>query len=239
MAYIFKKTIFREEDQPFVMELPPYRLPTLKSILIHMWLRAEHFLKKMGGVVLVFSVIIWALGKFPQDNAATLLFNEQVATVQQSAVLTAVEKEHAVAQLEGGNQAAQIKNSCIGRIGMAIVPFFKPLGFEWREAVSLLTGFIAKEIVVSSMGVLYASSDGTSANSAALITEVRNHFTPLKGVAFMFFVLLYTPCIVTLVTVVKELHSIPWSIFSVGYQIVLAWVVAFVVFQGGRLIGFN
>jgi len=236
MAYIFKKTLFRGEEHPFVMELPPYRLPTMRSLLIHMWLKAEHFLKKMGGVVLVFSVVIWVLGKFPVDTRSNADFSSKIDATITSSHLTVSEKEHRIAALKSAQATAQIKYSCIGRVGTAMEPVFKPIGFEWRETVALLTGFIAKEIVVSSMGVLYANGE-TSSDDQSLVNEIRKHFTPLKGFAFMFFVLLYTPCIVALITVIRELHSIPWSIFSVTYQIVLAWIVAFVVYQGGRLIG--
>jgi len=236
MAYIFKKTLFRGEEHPFVMELPPYRLPTFKSLVIHMWLRAEHFLKKMGGVVLVFSVIIWILGKFPVDHRAEARFSEEQQSITADSTLEPAEKTLRIRRLDAQRTTAQIKYSCIGRIGTTIAPVFKPIGFEWREAVALLTGFIAKEIVVSSMGVLYANGNSASDNES-LATEIRSHFTPLKGFAFMMFVLLYTPCIVALITSIRELHSIKWSIFSVAYQIIFAWITAFAVFQGGRLLG--
>jgi ferrous iron transport protein B len=236
LAYIFKKTLFRGEEHPFVMELPPYRLPTLRSILIHMWLNAGHFLKKMGGVVLVFSIVIWVLGHFPVNNNIAASYTQKIEAVRQNTRLTSAEQTSRIATLQSELKSEQIRYSSIGRIGTAIAPIFKPLGFEWREAVSLLTGFVAKEIVVSSMGVLYAGG-GDSSTDSNLITEIRRHFTPLKGFAFMLFVLLYTPCIVAMVTAMRELHSIRWSIFSVMYQLVLAWVAAFAVYQGGRLIG--
>ncbi len=237
MAHIFKKTLFRGEENPFVMELPPYRLPTFKSILIHMWQRTEHFLKKMGGIVLIVSIIIWALGKFPINKE---LKNElqQKSNLIQTSSLSDNEKSLKIDSLVSFYNSEQIHHSYIGQIGNMIVPFFKPLGFEWQESVSLLTGFITKEVVVSSMGVLYATGNISDRNER-LNAAIRKHFTPLKGVAFMMFVLLYTPCIVALITVIRELNSIRWSIFSVAYQIVLAWGAAFVIYQGGKLIGLH
>lgn len=237
MAFIFSKTIFKGEDQPFVMELPPYRLPTLKSVMIHMWQRAEHFLKKMGGVVLVFSIIIWVLGKFPQNKELENSYETLINFVKSSTELTEQQKNQQVSELETAMNTELIRRSYIGQMGNAIAPVFKPLGFEWREAVSLLTGFVAKEVVVSSMSVLYGSNENGVVDDDKFNSQIAAHFTPLKGFSFMLFVLLYTPCIVALITVIRELHSVKWSIFFVVYQIALAWIVAFGVYQGGRLIG--
>ena len=237
MAYIFKKTLFKGEDHPFVMELPPYRLPTIKSVLIHMWQRAGHFLKKMGGVVLIVSIIIWALGKFPINKTLENDYLQKSNLIKTSS-LSENDRSLKIDSLKTAYNSEQVHESYIGQIGDVFVPFFKPLGFEWQEAVALLTGFIAKEVVVSSMGVLYATGNDGDRNER-LSAAIKVHFTPLKGLAFMMFVLLYTPCIVTLVTVVKELKSVRWSIFSVVYQIVLAWGVAFAIYQGGKIIGLN
>ena len=239
MAWIFRKTLFRGEDHPFVMELPPYRLPTFRSVLIHMWQRAEHFLKKMGGVVLVFSVIIWALSKFPHDHSLEEAYMGQITAVENSSTLNPEEKNEQINRMKSEMKTELVKKTSIGRIGTFIAPVFKPMGFEWREAVALLTGFVAKEVVVSTMGVLYQSDENGIVDNERLHSEIARTFSPLKGIAFMFFVLLYVPCIVALVTVIKELRSVKWSIFSVVYQLVLAWVVAAAVFQGGRLLGFQ
>lgn len=237
MAYIFKKTLFKGDEQPFVMELPPYRLPTFRSVLIHMWQRAEHFLKKMGGVVLVFSIILWVLSNYPVNSEIEESYNGKIDSVRISTELSSEQKESKTGVLESEMRLEQLKYTGIGRIGMALEPFFRPLGFKWRESVSLLTGFVAKEVIVSSMGVLYLADDSELDRDQRLKTAIANHFTPLKGFAFMFFVLLYTPCVVALITVIRELKSVKWSIFSVVYQIALAWVVTFAIYQGGRLIG--
>lgn len=237
MAYIFKKTLFKGDEQPFVMELPPYRLPTFRSVLIHMWQRAEHFLKKMGGVVLVFSIILWVLSNYPVNSELEENYNSKIDSVKVSTELSSEYKKTQIKNLESELRIEQLKYTGIGRIGMGLEPFFRPLGFKWREAVSLLTGFVAKEVIVSSMGVLYLADDSELNRDQRLETAVAQHFTPLKGFAFMLFVLLYTPCVVALITVIRELHSVKWSIFSVVYQIALAWIVTFIVYQGGKLIG--
>ncbi len=238
MGFVFKHTLFRKkEDFPFVMELPPYRLPTLKSVLIHMWQKAEHYLKKMGGVVLVFSVILWFAGAFPKAPQIEETFDAQIETVTANTSLSEEEKEEQVASLESGKISAVMKQTYIGRVGRFFEPLVKPLGFDWRGAVSLITGFVAKEVVVGSMGVLYAVGEEEDEESESLREKIAENFTPLTAFAFMLFVLLYTPCVVALVTVIRELKSIKWSTFSVVYQLALAWTAAFIVYQVGRVLG--
>jgi ferrous iron transport protein B len=131
-----------------------------------------------------------------------------------------------------------MEKTVIGRIGKFIEPVVKPFGTDWRGAVSLVTGFVAKEIVVSSMGVLYAVGDEQTEESEGLRSTIRNVFTPLSGLAFMLFVLIYTPCLVALTTVIRELKNWRWSVFSVAYQLTFAWTSATIVYQIGRLLGF-
>ncbi len=236
LAWVFKKTLFRGEDVPFVMELPPYRIPTLKSVMIHMWQRAEHYIKKMGGVILVFSIIIWALGKYPVNNQVNDLYDEKIS----SAAVSSLPEEHreaAIAELEARRSQELIEYTYIGRLGKTLEPAVRPLGFKWEGAVALATGFVAKEIVVSTLGVLYATGDDSAEDDVGLQSEIAANFSPLAAFSFMIFVLLYTPCIVALVTVIRELKSIKWSLFSIFYQVGLAWVVSFAVFQLGKLLG--
>jgi ferrous iron transport protein B len=240
MAVIFKHSLFRrEEDYPFVMELPPYRIPTGRSILIHMWQKTEHYLKKMGGVVLLFSVVLWWAGEYPKSPDIEQSFDTRIEQTRNDSGLEIQEREELIKNLELEKHAAVISETYIGRIGRFIEPVVKPFGTDWRGAVSLVTGFVAKEIVVSSMGVLYAVGDEESEESEGLRAKVAQNFTPLSAFAFMLFVLLYIPCLVALVTVIKELKNWKWSLFSVGYQLLFAWSAATLVFQGGRLLGIN
>lgn len=201
MARIFSKFLVKGEDSPFVMELPPYRMPTSKSIMRHTWEKGAQYLKKMGGIIMIASIIIWFLGYYPQHDAY-----ESVAELQ--------------------------KNSYIGQIGKAIEPVIKPLGFDWKLGIGLISGVGAKELVVSTLGVLY-TNEGDVEN---VNLSNRIPITPLVALAYMLFVLIYFPCIATFAAIKQESGSWKWAIFTAGYTTGLAWLVAFTVFQIGSLI---
>ena len=240
MARLFKRFLFNEEDVPFVMELPPYRMPTAKSIMIHMWEKAKQYLHKMGGVILVASIIIWFLGYFPRHNEMGDAFDQQIAEVE-NAELDSKEKTETIAELERLKNMEHQKNSYIGTIGQTIQPVLHPLGFDWKMSVSLLTGMAAKEVVVSTLSVLYT---GEEEDSQALSERIKQDldedgnpvFTPLIALSLMLFVLIYFPCIATISAIVNESGSWKWGIFVIVYTCVLAWIVSFVVYQTGSLI---
>lgn len=201
-GFLFRKTLFRGEPAPFVLELPPYRLPTLNNTLLHVWERVRGFLVKAGTLILAMSIVLWFLQSFDfhfqmtEDNAGSML----------------------------------------GQIGSFLAPLLLPLGFgAWQAAVSLLTGFVAKEALVSSMALFYGFSalDGSGAIAAALSAT----FTPLSAFSFLVFVLLYVPCMAAVATMRRELNSRKWALFSVGWQMFVAYAVSFLVYQGGRLLG--
>jgi ferrous iron transport protein B len=217
MARLFKRFLFNEEDVPFVMELPPYRMPTLKSILIHMWEKAKQYLKKMGGIILFASIIIWFLGYFPLQAGD----NDDTYDHQQ--------------------------DSYIGRLGQTIQPVLQPLGFDWKISVSLLTGMAAKEVVVSTLGVLYTGDErvGEEEKETQKLRERLKQdaypdgspvYTPLVALSLMLFVLIYFPCIATVVAISKEAGSWKWGLFVVVYTCMLAWIVSFIVYQAGTLL---
>jgi ferrous iron transport protein B len=237
MGFLFKHTLFKGEENPFVMELPPYRLPTIRSVAIHMWQKAEHYLKKMGGVVLVFSMILWYMGAFPRTATIDGGFDQKRKAIESSPELTPEDKAQNLSMLESERQSKIMERTYIGRLGKVLEPVVRPLGFDWRGAVALVSGLVAKEVVVSSLGVLYAAGDNVSEHSSELRRELAGHFTPLTAFGFMMFVLLYTPCVVSLVTIIRELKKWYWSVFSVTYQCTFAWIAAFAVFQLGRLAG--
>lgn len=191
VGWIFDKTIFKKDEEPFIIELPEYKMPEMRDLLIHTWRKGESFLKKMGTVIFAASVIIWFLSSF---NFSGL---------------------------------ADINDSFLSYLGKAINPIFIPLGFgTWQNSVSLLTGIVAKEVVVGSMGVLYGGD---------LKSILPGFFNPLSAYAFLVFVLLYTPCISTVAAVKKE-YGGKMMALSIVYQILLAWVVAFIVYSLGNLI---
>lgn len=201
MARIFSKFLVKGEDSPFVMELPPYRMPTSKSIMRHTWEKGAQYLKKMGGIIMIASIIIWFLGYYPRHDA-----HESVAEQQE--------------------------NSYIGQIGKAIEPVIKPLGFDWKLGIGLISGVGAKELVVSTLGVLY-TNEGDVEN---VNLSDRIPITPLVALAYMLFVLIYFPCIATFAAIKQESGSWKWAIFAAGYTTGLAWLIAFTVFQIGSLI---
>jgi len=245
---LFRSTLLKGADAPFVMELPPYRMPMAKSLLIHMWDRSKIFLRKMGQVILLGSVIIWALSTFPRDGS---LQRDFAAEIRQAAAVAEarravagdaesreIEEVYAetVAALRRLEKADRTENSLIGRIGRFVEPVFAPLGIDWRGGVALLSGFVAKEIVVSTLGVLHAvgDSDEESALEKAL---AEAGMTPLSALSMMVFVLLYLPCLATTAAIRRETGSYRWMFFSIGYSTTVAWVAAFLVYQGGRLLG--
>lgn len=200
MARIFSRFIVKGDDAPFVMELPPYRMPTLKSVFRHTWEKGAQYLKKMGGIIMVASIIIWFLGYYPNHNAYT-------------------------------TTAEQQENSYIGQIGKAIEPVIEPLGFDWKMGIGLLSGIGAKELVVSSLGVLYTNNDDI--NSVDLSERIP--ITPLVAYGYMLFILIYFPCVATVAAIKNESGSWKWAAFTICYTTLLAWVVAFLVHQVGSL----
>lgn len=240
MARIFKRTLFKEEEVPFVMELPPYRMPTGKSILIHMWEKARQYLHKMGGVILVASIIIWFLGYFPRHTEKGDIYDKQIAEIEQSETYSETKNE-TLTELQHLKKIEHQQNSYIGRIGQTIQPVLAPLGFDWKMSVSLLTGMAAKEVVVSTLSVLYTGEADDSQALSERLKQDRNAegqlvFTPLIALSLMLFVLIYFPCIATISAIVHEAGSWKWGIFVIVYTCVLAWIVSFIVFQTGSLL---
>lgn len=243
-ARVLRGTVFDGEDIPFVMELPPYRMPTLRSIIRHMWNKAQQYLQKMGTIILLASIVMWFLGYFPRQTEAEELMTERIVLIE-SSQLSDEDKANQISALESAHHQYHQENSWIGRLGKATEPIIAPLGFDWKMGISLLSGMAAKEIVVSTLGVIYTGDgdDGDEATqrlSQRIVSERRADgtpsFTPMVAIAFMLFVLIYFPCIATIVAIGRESGSWRWGAFSVIYSCVLAWAVAFAVFQiGSRL----
>ncbi len=254
---IFKKVLFKSKEAPFVMELPPYRKPTLRTTTIHMWHKGEQYLKKMGGVILIASILIWALGYFPQTTEKTAEYEKEISSMQQKIELLQQNNpatreindlQNRLDNLTLDKESDQHSNSYIGKIGRFIEPVMSPLGFDWKMSVSILTGIAAKEVVVSTMGVLYHADKNADENSETLKTKLRNErftsgekkgeliFTPLVSVSFLLFILIYFPCIAVVAAVKKETGHWKWAAFLVAYTTGLAWIIAFMVYQIGSLI---
>ena len=226
LSRLFSTFVVKGEDTPFVMELPPYRFPTWKAMGRHTWEKGKQYLKKMGGIILFASIIVWALGYFPHDDAL--------------------------------NARQQQEQSYIGRIGKFVEPVFRPQGFDWKIDVGLISGVGAKEIVASTMGVLYSNNDSFSEDDSfndeggkyrTLHRQMTSDLARLHGITykaaepvatltaycFLLFVLLYFPCIATIAAIKGETGSWKWALFAAGYTTLLAWGVSAAVFQIGRL----
>lgn len=214
-AKVMSKTIFRKASEQFVLELPPYRKPTLRNTGVHMWDKSVQYLKKMGSVILAASVIIWLLGYFPRHNSQTRTIDHQIEQVIASSQVMTGENSP-LDELYAQRTAAQQEGSFIATIGKAVAPVLEPLGFDWKVSVCLLTGFAAKETIVSTMGVL-----GTAP------TPDRPIFPLPVAIALIVFVLFYSPCIATIAACAKE-SSGKWALFMVIYTTAIAWISALI-----------
>ena len=201
VARLFSRFLVKGDDTPFVMELPPYRIPTTKSILRHTWEKGAQYLKKMGGIIMIASIIIWFLGYYPNHNAYETVAEQQ-------------------------------ENSYIGQIGKAIEPVIEPLGFDWKLGIGLISGVGAKELVVSTLGVLYTNEEDIE----SVNLSDRIPITPIVALGYMLFVLIYFPCIATIVAIKQESGSWKWALFAAFYTTTLAWIVAFAVNQIGKFL---
>jgi ferrous iron transport protein B len=240
---LFRSTLLRGIDAPFVMELPPYRVPMLKSLVIHMWDRGKIFIKKMGKIILAGSIVIWVLTALPlkiHDGRGTIpeapLVESQPGEVG-GGILPAGENGPSDGTLQTQRERERVEQSYMGRIGRFVAPFFAPIGIDWRGGVALLSGFAAKEIVVSTLGVLYAVDQDTETDALQSALKA-SAMSPLSALSMMLFVLLYLPCLATVATIKKETGSFRWMAFSIAYSTGLAWAVSFVAYQGGRFLGF-
>ena len=242
MAVIFRKVLFNKEETPFVMELPPYRMPSMKSMFRDTWEKGVQYLRKIGTTILIGSIVIWALSYFPLESQQSTVNSQQstVEPLRPSDTSPKTGEEYLGQQLTLNSQFStlnsQLENSYLGRIGKAIQPALDPLGFDWKASVALVTGVTAKEIVVSTLGVLYSADEDDAASlSEKLLSATDEHGDPLYNVAvaisLMLFVLIYLPCIGTLATIKSETGSWWWAAFVAVYTIALAWIVSFVVYQ--------
>ena len=255
VARIFKKYLFKKSDTPFVMELPPYRLPTLKSTIRHMWFKGSQYLKKMGGVIMIASIIIWFLGYYPRQNDETIAPEkkkseltqryDELRTVADADLKENIEqeKEEKPEKPDHLQEKFRHEGSYIGRIGKSIEPAIRPLGFDWKMGVSLLSGIAAKEIVVSTMAVLYQADESSPGGNNHLIEQIKNDkypdgtpvFTRLSAISFLIFTLVYFPCVAVIAAIRKETGSWKWAVFTIFYTTGLAYLLSLIIYQVGQL----
>lgn len=232
VAWILKHTILNAPPPPFVMELPPYRVPDFGNVAHALLTRTTVFLKRAGTVILAISILLWALVAFPRANVANRTSPQTVVSEQGV----------------NGSSSAQIENSFAGRAGRLIEPVIRPLGFDWKIGIGLISSFAARETIISTLSIVYNVGESPDKKSAvSLVDAMRNAkradgspvWTPLVALSLMIFFLLACQCMSTVAIVRRETNSWRWPLFMVGYMLVLAYVASFVTFQGGRLLGFS
>ncbi|MBN2072854.1 MAG: ferrous iron transport protein B [Actinobacteria bacterium] len=237
MARVLRATRFRGESEPFVMELPPYRIPTLKGIFIHTWERTWMYIKKAGTVILAISVLMWALFTFPMiGNEYSQDYQAQIAGAEialESGQISQPGYEETISAIESRMAMERLEYSAAGRIGKFLEPVFRPLGFDWKMVIAILAGVAAKEVIVSTMGTLFSIQEADE-QSGNLQEVLADSYHPLVGYNFMLFVLLYFPCMASMAVFRKEAGT-KEMLFQMGYTLALAWTVALIVYQVGRL----
>jgi ferrous iron transport protein B len=242
-ALFLKRVFFRSEEIPFVMELPPYRIPTGRSIVKHVWFRTGIYLKKIGGIILIASIIVWLLSNFPRTVTYSRDYSGEIEKVEKSEASEAAKIE-SVNRLHLEQKSEKQSKSYMGIIGRSIEPVMKPLGFDWRLSVSILSGVAAKEVVVSTLGVLYQAD--YKSGKASLVEKIQGQqyssgkkvFTPLVAFSFMLFILTYFPCIGVVAAIRRESGSWKWAAFTVIYTTAIAWLLSFSFYQIGSLLKF-
>ena len=230
-ARLLRWTVLKGETAPFVMELPPYRMPTLRGLLTHTWERTWQYIKKAGTVILGISVLMWAMMTFPGLPA------DQAA--QWEARIEAAQGEEARQEVQYQMAQAELSHSLAGRMGEALGVVTAPLGFDWRTNVALVGGFAAKEVVVATLGTAYSLGEVDPEEAGGLSERLAREpgWNPLMAFALMLFVMVYAPCFVTVAVIKKETGGWKWALFSVAYTTVAAYLLALLVYQGGVLLG--
>lgn len=260
VSVVLNKIMIKTDNIPFVMELPPYRRPTLKASILHMWFKAVQYLKKMGGIILLASIIIWALGHYPTnieysenypevENSLRTAYASEISTSDSETKASKLTNElnFKIDSLRIKQMGEQQEKSYIGRIGKFVEPAMRPMGYDWKMSVALLTGIAAKEVVVSTMGVLYQAEPNADETSNTLKYNLKKQtyssgpmigktvFTPLVALSFLVFVLIYFPCVAVVAAIKNESGEWKWAIFSIVLTTTMAWLMAFAVYQIGSI----
>jgi ferrous iron transport protein B len=244
MAFLFRRTLLKGAPQAFIMELPPYRLPSIRTVLTTMWERGKLFLTQAGTIILGISIVLWFLAQFPAQPQVRAQYDAERAAA--TATLSGEALDARVAELDNTEQGALLRGSYAGRMGRVIEPLIAPLGFDWKIGIGLIGSFAAREVFVSTMAVVYNVGEADE-TSKGLIEAIRSDinantgkplFTTLVAINLMLFFILACQCMSTVAVVKRETNSWKWPLFMLGYMTALAWIVCFAVYQiGTRLLG--
>ncbi|MGB7070417.1 MAG: ferrous iron transport protein B [Pyrinomonadaceae bacterium] len=238
VAFVLKRTLLKGPPPPFVMEMPPYRMPNLRTVFQNMMTRAGQFVKRAGTVILVISIILWALMYFPRAPKTAVIQSDP----------TAASSSESIGDQSGAvPEGEQLRNSFAGQLGHMIEPIIAPLGFDWKIGVALIASFAAREVLVSTLSIIYNTGKDESAEYTSLVSAIRDAqrddgskvWTPLTAVTLMVFFVLAMQCMSTVAVVRRETNTWRWTLFMVGYMTVLAYTASFVTYQAGRLLGIS
>jgi ferrous iron transport protein B len=245
MAWLFKKTLLKGETPMLIMELPPYKRPLFKTVLQHMWDRSRMFLRRAGTVILGINILLWFLATYPKSAEIEQGFAAKRASVTQTQS-TDPAKTDTLAELDKEESGAKLRNSFAGHMGRAIEPVIAPLGFDWKMGIGVITSFAAREVFVSTMSTVYnVGNDDSDAGTKTLAQTLREQkhadgspiYTTLLAVTLMVFYVFALQCASTVVVVRRETNSWKWPVFQWLYMGALAWILAFLTYQGGKLLG--
>jgi ferrous iron transport protein B len=261
MAWLFKKTLLKGRPPLLIMELPPYKMPGLKTILRHMWDRSKIFLRRAGTVILGINIILWFLATYPKSPAIEKKYADERAALQKATSNTenfaGVEMAEGVGEVTTGRlkemetleAGEKLKNSFAGRLGKLIEPMIKPLGFDWKMGIGIVTSFAAREVFVSTMSIVYNVGEADDEAHKTLAETLRSQkredgsgrpvYTQLTSISLMVFYVLALQCVSTVAVVRRETNSWKWPIFQWVYMGILAWIMAFITYQGGKMLGFT
>lgn len=244
MAALFRKTLLKGYKTPFLLELPPYRIPRLRTVLLTMWDKGYDFLKSAGTIIFGISIILWFLVSYPKNDEIALKYQQIREQSAQSFSIEQLETKNI--ELHQAEASEQLRESYAGRLGLFIEPLIKPLGFDWKIGIGLVASFAAREVLVSTLAIIYNVGEDANEASVDLIQALQNEkdmatgqprYTPLVAVSLMVFFVLACQCMSTVAIVKRETNSWRWPIFMVSYMTALAWFGSFAVYQGGRLLG--
>jgi len=243
-AKFLRKFVLKGDASPLVMELPPYRVPTVRGVLLQTWEQVRMYIKKAGTIILLGSMMIWFLSSFPWEPEYSTDYGAAIAGAQEAHQGRPAEQQAAVKELEARMHGEKLRNSYAGMLGKAIEPLIRPLGFDWKIGVALAGGLVAKEVVVSTLGTLYSVSEADEESQSlrqrlksARWPDGRKVYTPLAAFALMVFSLLYLPCFAALAVIKKETGTWKWPLFVLAYTTSVAWVISLVIYQVGSVLG--
>ena len=241
LAKVLRATLLRGERAPFVMELPPYRTPTLRGLGTHVWERTWMYLRKAGTIILAATIVVWAMSTFPRTEHFSKDYDELAAQVQRTRVAAPIDDARAaeldaqLAEIDNQQQAEQLSNTVMGRLGHLLTPVMKPLGFDWKITTGFVSALPAKEVFVAQMGVIYALGETADDNREPLRAQLRANYTPLVAFCIMLYALISAPCIATLAVTRRESGSWRWALLQFFGLTALAYVITLAVYQVGRL----